>query len=298
MKNVVSISLGSKLRDHETTTTILGEKIRIRRIGVDGDFKRARALFLELDDEVDAFGMGGCEFGINFDGRYYRLRSVAPLVEGINSPVVDGSGIRGVVERSMGKFLCQNLTGAIGDKQVLCCVASARFDMVKGFHESGFAVKFGDPGFILGLPIGSQNYRLAQFAGRVFIPLVVRAPFHWLYPTGKKQLLNRPKFESWFNWADVIADDFHYIKRHLPQRIDGKIIVTNTTTKSDLNMLQERGAKYLVTSTPKLEGRTFGTNVFEAMMTAAIGLNRPLEGNEISLAIEQLGFQPEITSLN
>lgn len=298
MKKVVSISLGNSHRDHEVTTTIRGQQVNVRRIGVDGDFVRARELFLSLDDEVDVFGLGGCEFGINFDGRSYPLRAIAPLIEGLKSPVVDGSGVRAVVERSMGRFLSTHLADAIGEKRVLCCVASARYDLVLGFHESGFEIKFGDPGFILGLPWTSRSFWLARQAGRIFIPLVVRAPFSWLYPTGNKQLINRPRFKSWFAWANVIADDFHYIKRHLPLEIVGKIIVTNTTTAEDQEMLRQRGAKYLVTSTPLLNGRTFGTNVFEAMLTAASGTMAVMTQAEIKAAIDEIGFTPQITRLN
>lgn len=298
MKKVVSISLGSSRRDHEAIADLLGHRVRIQRIGVDGDFERARALFLELDGKVDAFGMGGCEFGINFNDRYYRLRSVAPLIKGIKTPVVDGSGFRGVVERSMAGFVTNKLADSIESKRVLCCVASARYDLVLGFHESGFAVKFGDPGFILGLPIGSTSFWLAKLAGRVFIPLVVRAPFSWLYPTGTKQHSNKPRFKSWFDWATIIADDFLYIRRYLPEQIDGKIIVTNTTTREDQEMLRQRGAKYLVTSTPILDGRSFGTNVLEAALTAVAGKFRQLSRNEMQLAIKEAGIQPQITRLN
>ena len=71
----------------------------------------------------------------------------------------------------------------------------------------------------------------------------------------------------------MIADDFHDIKRHLPENATGKIIVTNTTTVADQQMLRERGVKYLVTSMPLIDGRTFGTNVMEAAITAALDTN-------------------------
>ncbi|MFT5300190.1 MAG: hypothetical protein ACI87E_005150 [Mariniblastus sp.] len=295
MKKVVSISLGSSQRNHETTVSLLGQQVHIRRIGVDGDFTRARELFLELDGEVDVFGMGGCEFGLNFDGRNYPLRAVAPLIDGVDSPVVDGSGIRAVVERSLGSFVERNVLDANSNKRVLFCVSAARYDMVLGFQESGYRLKFGDPGFVLGLPIGSGSFWLAKLAGRVFIPLVVRAPFAWLYPTGSSQLVNKPRFRSWFQWSDVIADDFLYIKRFLPERIEGKIIVTNTTTLEDREMLRARGAKCLVTSTPRLEGRSFGTNVFEAAITAAVGKSRKLTQKEMEQAIKTIGFEPQVT---
>lgn len=302
MKQVVSISLGSSRRDHEVTTILLGEPVRIRRIGVDGDFSRARQLFREMDGRVDAFGIGGCEFGINFDGRYYPLRSVAPLVEGLSSPVVDGSGVRGVVERGMGKLLNERLGDRIAaaprGKRVLFCVSAGRYDLVEGFAEAGFQLRFGDPGFVVGLPYASTNFWLAKQVGHWVIPLVVKAPFRWLYPTGKSQERNRPRFRAWFDWATVIADDFHYIRRHLPEAVPGKIIVTNTTTEEDRELLRQRGAAWLVTSTPVLDGRSFGTNVFEAALTAVSGLGRKLQPAELAAAIKDSGFSPHFQQLN
>jgi hypothetical protein len=44
----------------------------------------------------------------------------------------------------------------------------------------------------------------------------------------------RPRFERWYQWAEIIAGDLHYIRRHMPGDLHGKIIVTNTTTTADL----------------------------------------------------------------
>ena len=57
MKHVVSISLGSSRRDKRVETEILGERVLIERIGTDGDQKKAREKYLELDGKVDCFGI-------------------------------------------------------------------------------------------------------------------------------------------------------------------------------------------------------------------------------------------------
>ena len=264
----------------------------------ESDFERAGQLFREMQNDVDVFGLGGAEFGIHFEGRYYELRAISPLTRDVDKPVVDGSGVRSVVERSLARFVCMNLDHEIANKRVLFCVSTARWDLVLGFHEAGFEKLFGDPGYVFGIPFTGKAFWLARTVGYLFLPVVTRLPFKWLYPTGTKQHMNQPKFRRWFNWAEVIADDFHYIKRHLPERIDGKIIVTNTTTADDQEMLRQRGAKYLVTSTPVLDGRSFGTNVFEAAITAAAGHDRQLTNDEIESAIKRIGFEPTITKLS
>ena len=49
MKRAVSISIGSSKRDKAVEVELLGERIRIERIGTDGDMEKAARLFQELD---------------------------------------------------------------------------------------------------------------------------------------------------------------------------------------------------------------------------------------------------------
>ena len=43
MKRVVSISLGSSLRDYQITVKVLGQHVEVRRIGTNGDVAQAMA---------------------------------------------------------------------------------------------------------------------------------------------------------------------------------------------------------------------------------------------------------------
>jgi len=104
--------------------------------------------------------------------------------------------------------------------------------------------------------------------------------------------------EKYYLWATVIAGDCHYVKRHMPERLDGKVIATNTTTASDVELFRQAGVKYLVTSTPVLDGRSFGTNMMEAALIAASGKGRKLSVEELNEMIDQIGLQPQLQELN
>ena len=58
MKNVISISLGASSQDFAFTTTFLGAKLRVRRLGADGSIARALALVVDWDARADAIGLG------------------------------------------------------------------------------------------------------------------------------------------------------------------------------------------------------------------------------------------------
>jgi hypothetical protein len=297
MKVVVSISLGSSKRNSRVETTLLGTPIILERIGVDGDRQRARRLFLEMDSKVDAFGFGGADMGFWVDNHWQRLHSVASLVDGVKTPVADGGRLRRVIERKCVQRMTP-LTAPISPKRVLVCTAAARYDLARSFVDAGYDFLFGDLGFAAGLPLPVRSLRSLHILARVLFPIFARLPFEWLYPTGEKQQEIHPKFSTWFQWATVFADDFHYVRRHLPDRLDGKIIVTNTTTAQDVELLRQRGLRTLVTTTPRLDGRSFGTNVIEAGLIAISGKGRPLTPDEIRAMLHADDLTPSVLELN
>jgi len=130
------------------------------------------------------------------------------------------------------------------------------------------------------------------------LPVVGRLPFKWVYPTGEKQEKRLPKWVQYYQWATLLAGDCHYIKRHMPYNLEGKVIATNSTTPEDIELFRQAGIKYLVTSTPVLEGRSFGTNMMEATLIAVAGKGRKLTHPELSEMLDLIGFQPQLQELN
>ena len=55
--------------------------------------------------------------------------------------------------------------------------------------------------------------------------------------------------------------------------------------------------RILATTTPRLSGRSFGTNVMEAMIVALAG-KHPLSEEEYAEWVDRLGLAPEVTELN
>ena len=295
MKRVISISLGSSRRNKRVETTLRNEQIVLERIGADGDQKRMRELFLEYDGQVDAFGFGGADLGLEVNNRYFPLHSVGSIVAGVQTPVVDGGGIRAVVERQTAQRL-QNILHP-HPKRVLFCVAVGRYAMVRSFLDLGYEPIFGDLAFGLGIPVFLRSLSTLHLLARVLLPIMARLPFSWIYPTGEQQDQIVPKYGAQYEWASVIADDFHYIKQHLPARLEGKTIVTNTTTDDDVALLKERGLSHLATVTPRLDGRSFGTNVMEAALTALAGEGRPLSASELQGMLDEEDMTPNLLYL-
>jgi hypothetical protein len=299
MKRAVSISIGSSKRNKEVELELFGEKICIQRIGTDGDMDKAAHLFGELDGKVDAFGVGGADLGVMVDGKWYTLHSVSKMVRFVQkTPVVDGAGLKNTLENRVAGFIEEHIGSYIQAKKAFITVGVDRWGLSTSFLDNGYACIFGDMMFALGLPVPIRSARSLKILAALLIPPASWLPFEWIYPTGKEQEKRKPKWEIYYQWASVIAGDCHYIKRHMPDRLPGKVIATNTTTAQDVEMFRQAGVKYLVTSTPVLEGRSFGTNVMEAALVAAAGKGRKLNYDELNDLLDSLKFEPQIQELN
>ncbi len=299
MKRAVSVSIGSSKRNKAVTVNLNGEEISIERIGTDGDLKKAAQLFSEMDGTVDAFGLGGGDFGTEFAGKFFRYHNVAWIADGaVKTPVVDGSGLRNTLEYRLASFIEKELGDYITPKRVLLTAASDRWGMTKGFIEADYECIFGELMFGIGIPIPLRKISQLKLLASALYPIVMRLPFAWIYPTGDKQTVREPKFEKYYQWASVIAGDNNYIVRHMPNELEGKVIVTNTTTEEDMALFKSAGVKYVVTGTPAIDGRSFGTNMMEAAFIAASGKNRKLTNDELNEMLDSLNFEPTIRELN
>jgi hypothetical protein len=302
MKRAVSISIGSSKRNKAVTVNLLGEDISIERIGTDGDMEAAALKYKELDGKVDAFGVGGADLGLMVDKKWYRLYSCEKMIRFIKeTPVVDGTGLKNSLEGRAGSFVEARLGDYIlknGGKKAFVMTGADRWGLTHGFVEAGYECTFGDMMFSLGINIPLHTERQLKSLAAILMPIAGRLPFEWVYPIGEKQEERKPKYPKWFQWATVIAGDCHYIKRYMPDDMKGKVVVTNTTTPQDVELFRKCGVKYLVTTTPVLEGRSFGTNMMESALIALSGKKRVLTHDEYEEMLAKLGFEPSLQELN
>ncbi len=307
MKRAVSISIGSSKRNKAVEVTLLGEKVSIERIGTDGDMEAAAEKYKELDGKVDAFGVGGADLGALVDGKWYPFYSVKPMVRFVQkTPLVDGGGLKNTLENKAPAFLDKMIGDYIksSGRKVLIPVGVDRWGLSKWFAEAGYETIFGDLMFGLEIPIAIHKLSSLKTLAALLMPVAGRLPFEWVYPTGEKQEKRTPKWGNYYEWATVIAGDCHYIKRFMPDQMPGKVVVTNTTTPEDVEAFRKTGVKYLVTTTPVLEGRSFGTNMMEAAILAAIGWKEPVDYSHseeylkmMDKLVDEIHFKPQVMEL-
>jgi hypothetical protein len=302
IKEVVSVSIGSSKRDHSVDVELFGEVFRISRRGTDGDMEAAEALFRELDGKVDAFGMGGIDFYLRAAGRDYYFRDAKRFRNAVSkTPAVDGSGLKGAVEGDVVRYMAEDLGLDLAGKKVLVTSAVDRWGMAMGFADAGCEMAYGDLLYALGIPIMIHERKTLERVVHTIAPIAVQLPFKWLYETEAdhtSEVKKESKHSDLYRWADIIAGDYKYVRRYMPEDMSGKWVVTNTTTAEDMEFLRSTGVELLITSTPRLEGRSFGTNVIEATMVALDGAKGPLTPERYLELLAKTNFTPDVRWLN
>lgn len=300
MKRVVSVSLGSSARDAAYELNVLGERVRLERRGTDGDLRRARELLMELDGQVDALGLGGVSLTLNAGRRKYPIREVVALASVVKrTPVVDGSGVKASLERALPEHLERRLHCPLTGLKALLVSGVDRWALGEALENAGCSLTVGDFVYALGLPWPLRSMRALERVAVVLLPVLCQLPLAWLYPLGKAQEeesragLGRDLIAR----SQLIAGDFHYIRRHLPPSLAGKIIITNTVTPADRAELARRGPVLLVTTSPNFDGRSFATNVIEALIVAIAG-KTGLTEEEYRAYAEAMQLAPDATWLH
>lgn len=299
MKKVVSVSIGSSKRDHKVYANIKGIDFEIERIGTDGDIKKAIEIIKNLDGKVDAFGMGGIDIVLSGGGKNYVIREAIPIKNAAQkTPLVDGTGIKNTFEKWVIKYLQENNIIDFKGKTALVVCALDRFKLAEGLYEAGCKIVLGDALFALGIPFMIKSLKVFYYIAALLVPLIIKLPFKMLYPnedTKESDINKLKKYWKYYEAADIIAGDYKYIQKYMPDSLEGKIIITNTITKEDVDELKKRRLKMLVTTTPEFDGRSFGTNVVEAILVALSGRKLDeMTQDEIENLIKEIDFKPRI----
>jgi hypothetical protein len=301
MKKVVSVSLGSSARDHRADVTLLGEAFEISREGTDGKLDVAIAKVRALDGHVDAIGLGGIDVYLYAGRHRYALRDGVRLLEAAKiTPVVDGSGLKNTLEREAVRYVREELGIDLRGRKVLMVSALDRFGMAQALVDAGADVLFGDFIFALDKDLPVRDLATFEQMAEKYLPDACKLPFQFFYPTGKKQdRPPEPKYPQYYAQADIIAGDFHFMRQFMPDRLDKKIVLTNTVTARDVEELAARGVATLITTTPDFGGRSFGTNVIEAALLALLGKTwSEVTAQDYEGILRELAVKPHVLRLN
>jgi predicted amino acid dehydrogenase len=297
---VIHINEGSET----TKVSFLGEEIQIRRVGCHGDIERARSLITENDGQVDAIALEGMPAQLKLGGARRTHEVGAKLLKAAEkTPVVDGTGLRGSLERWAILLADRAQPGIFSEKRILMVPGLNHNGLAQVLTQHSEAVRYADPLIFFGLPdlpgVGSQQ-TLDQAANPTLDQLK-DAPFRRLTPQAGKP--GTPRSADPFKWADLLAGDMGAIRRYAPNDLKRKTIVVESANQADLDDLRQRGVSIVVTLMPSLENPRGGLGRWSAATIEAVlaalrsNTDLPLNENTYMDMVADLEWTPSVSYL-
>ncbi len=271
MKNVISISLGAGSQDFQFTTSFLGTKLRVRRLGTDGSIARAVALLEHWDARVDAIGLGlvkdsrhgGAPRTVDRDSaRLRRAATRAPVTTGVR---LGDIFLEWAVRRAQ-----EQLGHYFDNANVLFFSGMAHDRLATALSEYTPNLWFADPVLQLGVPklLTSLDalHLYARGAHQVLAwvpPRVVSAPLlkQW------SQLVLRKALKK----ATVVVAPVHELDAFGLEELAGKTVVTATVNDERMARFRDKGVAMVVDGSTTMHGHVLAPDLLDAMILAATG---------------------------
>lgn len=279
MKRVICISLGSSKYDYEFNTEFLGQDFHVKRIGTDGDMRKAEALLVKWDKAADAFGIGSVQFPYTIGPKRLteeRTRQIEKISKRIKTPITTGANLRKVTFEWAIHHVQYNLNGFFTNARVLVLSGLMNYNLAKIISEYTDNLTFADPILVHGIPKFLNSLKeLELYANGVHEVLK--------YAPGKRFATSTMPIKSWNEYIlrkamqknTMIMVPYHEFDNYLGmaglEELGHKVVITSTVYDQRIEFLRKRGVDMIIDNTPKILDRVVGVNVLEAMIIAALG---------------------------
>jgi predicted amino acid dehydrogenase len=301
VKHVLVVHLGD-VTDSETVS-FLAQDVTVERRGCAGDSDLARRWIEEHDGQVDAIGLEGMPTTLRLGG-VTRPHAVGASLRdaATTTPVVDGAGVRGGLER-WGVILADRAQpGIFAHKRVLMVPGLNHDGMVEALNRHVDRLRYADPLIYFNLPRlpGIGDHRTLDQAAARTLDQLRDAPFPRLFP--EPATARTPRASATFDRADVIAGDIGAIRRYAPDRLARKTIVVEHASEDDLADLKAREVAIAITLMPSLGergelGRWSAATIEAVLVALRSDPSLPLDENTYLDLIADIDWHPHIRYL-
>jgi predicted amino acid dehydrogenase len=271
MKTVISISLGSKNQDFEFTTSFLGQKLHVQRVGTDGSSARASKLLRHWERHADAIGLGvvkdsyriGAQRLIDADSS--RLSRIVTRV-----PVTTGARLSDIFLEWAVRHAQNKLGHYFDNANVLFFSGMANYKLAMSMSEYSSNLQFADPLLQLGVPklltsldalglYASGMHYVSDWTPPRVIPAVLLK--QWTRFVLSKALIK----------ATMVVAPVHELDDFGLEELAGKTIITSNVNDERLARFKDKGVNMVIDGSPVLAGHVLGPEMLDAMIIAATG---------------------------
>jgi predicted amino acid dehydrogenase len=295
MKTVISISLGASSQDFEFGTTLLGEKLQVRRLGTDGSVTRALELLRQWEPRASAIGLALTRHRRGLGARRATERDSTRLRHAVTQvPVTAGSRLADLFLEWAVRHTQIELGHYFDNARVLFFSGMTHHKLAMSMSEYTANLQFADPLLDLGVPklLPSLAALSLYSAGAHYVtgwtpPRVVPAALleRWSHFVLRKAM----------HKATVVVAPAHELEPFGLEELAGKTVITATVDDRRLARFKRAGVHMVVDGSPVLQGHVLSADLLDAMILAASGKSAAemLEDDYLEI-IAGLGMQPRI----
>jgi len=299
MKHVVSISLGSSSQDFDFTTTFLGEKLHVHRVGTNGSIATAVKLIKQWEKKAAAIGLGVLKDHYTVGSRRFIAKDSARLLAVTNKvPVTTGGRLGDIFQEWAVRHAQIQLGNFFNNARVLFFSGMADYKLALSMAEHTRNLQFADPLLQLGVPklLGSVEALNLYAGGAHYVK-------DWTLP----EVMASGPVKEWTRFvlcralqkASVVVAPVHELDDFGLEELAGKTVITATVNDERIEQLRDKGVATIIDGSPVLHGHVLGANLLDAMVLAATGKQPDaiLEDDYLEI-ITGLGVEPRIIQPN
>jgi predicted amino acid dehydrogenase len=271
MKTVISISLGSTSQDFSFTTRLLGQTLRVRRLGTGGNLAQASRLLRHWDGKADAIGLGVVKDSGRLraqtlgDVQVNRLKAVAR-----HTPVSTGARLREVLLEWAVRHAQTELGHYFDNARVLFFSGITHHKLAMAMQEFTPNLSFADPLLQLGVPkLLTSLEALGLYASGAHYVAGWQPPR--VVPDALQRRWARYVLGKAMAKATVVVAPVHDLDDFGLEELAGKTIITTNVNDERLAHFKEAGVAMVVDGSPVLAGHVLGPEMLDAMILAATG---------------------------
>ncbi|MBI5256621.1 MAG: dehydrogenase [Burkholderiales bacterium] len=271
MKHVISISLGASRHDFDFTTTLLGERLRVRRFGTNGSTTKALALLKRWNETADAIGLGTVKDSYSLGARRFIERDNTRLREAVTrAPLSTGGRLADVFLEWAVRHTQIELGHYFDNAKTLFFSGMAQHKLALSMSEYTPNLRFADPLLQLGVPklLGSLDALHLYAAGAHYVsswtpPRVVPAALmkQWSHYVLRHALKD----------ATVVVAPVHELDAFGLEELAGKTVITASVNEERLARFKAKGVMMIVDGSPVVDGHVIGPETLDAMILASSG---------------------------
>ncbi len=154
MKKVVTVTLGSSKQDFDFETDFLGERFFVKRLGADGDHRKAWEMLRRQQASADAMGVGETSDHYHVGLRTIVNRETEKLTKVVTRvPVTTGAHLRRLLQVRAVRHVQKELGGYFNNNKVLFLSGMRNYEIAVALSEYTKNLSFADPVFQAGSPL-------------------------------------------------------------------------------------------------------------------------------------------------